>query len=474
MQSPTRKSDGNGRRMVRYNTDGGAHVKLPSVGGAFPMNGMKSVLRSPGTLGKSMLDKLVGGGDSRSGSKASVATTSPSSPGSAVSVSSPKPLSLAARRTRVIDSIEIGLMDQRQVEEKRVDSKQGLKRIQKVKTVTELYSFGDQVMPSCHRGMEIIFATCKKTGNDVIIKVRRKDKSFSSSSSEQDWRMSTEFVLNMPVYEGVAAIYEVLEDDEAYCVVMEKVPGRDLFEALCANEVCDLAEVKEIMRQLLSALDVMHQRGAIHRDLKLENVMFMKINDELLPCSRDDEEPASPVVVKLIDFDTAENWEPDSPKAKTVLGTDQYISSEAYAGKYSPASDIFAVGVIAYKLLTGRFPFDSRMFDDEAGENWVGSPKMRQIQDRVQRFNINWNCFPFKTHPEAYELMRVMLAPLETDRPEASEALKHPFLADCISPTSASSRQKLSDCVSPTSSSSRQRPTSSGVGSSAGSPKQPK
>merc|ERR1719436_2096930 len=114
--------------------------------------------------------------------------------------------------------------------------------------------------------------------------------------------------------------------------------------------------------------------------------------------------------VKLIDFDTAMSWEPDSPKAKTVLGTDQYISGEAYAGKYSPASDMFAVGVIAYKLITGMFPFNGKMFDDEAGENWVGSPKMKQIQDRVRRFHIDWTLPPFPSEPQAVDLCKRMLA----------------------------------------------------------------
>merc|ERR1719382_1485258 len=136
-----------------------------------------------------------------------------------------------------------------------------------------------------------------------------------------------------------------------------------------------LSETKAILRQLLRGVTALHNEGCIHKDLKLENVMVARSRSDSLV------EP----VVKLIDFDTAQTWEPSSPKAKIVLGTDQYISSEAYAGRYSPASDMFAVGVIAYKLVTGLFPFNGRMFDDEAGENWVGSPKMKQIQDRVQR-----------------------------------------------------------------------------------------
>merc|ERR1719422_261786 len=94
--------------------------------------------------------------------------------------------------------------------------------------------------------------------------------------------------------------------------------------------------------------------------------------------------------VKVIDFDTVEDWSPKSPTATRVLGTDQYIAPEAYEGHYSPASDVFAVGVIAYRLLTGSFPFDENIFDDKPGENWVGSPKMREIREKLNNVRLDW------------------------------------------------------------------------------------
>merc|ERR1719247_2602027 len=91
----------------------------------------------------------------------------------------------------------------------------------------------------------------------------------------------------------------------------------------------------------------------------------------------------TPTQVKVIDFDTLDQWTPAAGVAKDVVGTDQYIAQEAYAGKYSPLSDVFAVGVIAYRLLCGRFPFHAELFDDEPGENWVGSPKMDEIRSKL-------------------------------------------------------------------------------------------
>lgn len=135
--------------------------------------------------------------------------------------------------------------------------------------------------------------------------------------------------------------------------------------------------------------------------------------------------------VKLIDFDTVEHARPDTPKkkAKDVLGTDQYIAQEAYAGNYSAASDIFAAGVIGYRLLTSKFPFKSDIFDDEAGDNWVGSPKMNEIRDKLRKYKINWDHRVFKLEPHAKDLLSAMLAVSGSKRPTAKAALEHPWLS---------------------------------------------
>eukprot|EP00435_Cladocopium_sp_Y103_P054433 s345_g17.t1 len=134
-----------------------------------------------------------------------------------------------------------------------------------------------------------------------------------------------------------------------------------------------------------------HASGRIHKDLKAENVM-VDLPAAESPKGRanrkerlmDGGDAQSPASVKLIDFDTVEDWEPTSPKAKDVLGTDGYIAPEAYLGDYSPASDIYSIGVVMYKLLTGRFPSREDIFDDKPGENWVGSPAMKRIHERLK------------------------------------------------------------------------------------------
>lgn len=324
-------------------------------------------------------------------------------------------------------------------------------RIRGTDNVEELYTLGAEVFPSTHANMEVRHARRLSDGENVVVKVREKGESFANSREEKEWRANMEFMLNLPKSGSIVQLYDVLEDSTNYYVVMEKAAGMDLFETLEFHGRLPVVDCKEILCQLLVAVAELHRHGCIHKDLKLENVMLDRAgrgprtmswaSDSTASASPPPASPASPVV-KLIDFDTVEEWTPQGSQKtpRNVVGTDQYIAQEAYAGKYSPASDIFAVGVIAYRMLTGKFPFRNSMFDDQAGENWVGSPKMNQIRERLQHFRIDFTLHPFPSEPLARDLCQSMLAVDEDDRPEAAKALQHPWIANTAPSPWASER----------------------------------
>jgi len=363
------------------------------------------------------------------------------------------------------------------------------------------YVLGEEVMPSTNAGTYVHYATRISDSKDVVIKVRTKAQSFHAGvDSLNAWKLSTECLMNLPTHEHITELYEVLEDSKAYYVVMEKVDGLDLFEALSSPERPDRGEIQQILAQLLEAVAALHAKGYIHRDLKLENVMVESpksskvgfdfgdasiksptavsmralLTGDLQANSEEDcvapypsladpspegvdgkaedvctpeksttadldanvgafpvyvppmlMTPDSPVV-KIIDFDTVEDYSPKRV-AKVVMGTDMYIAHEAYSGHYSPASDIFAIGVIAYKLLTGKFPFTDEVFAD--GDNIVGSPCMKQTQEALLHFEIDWVRPPFDTDTEALDLCRWMLASVDVDRPTAVQAQAHPWFS---------------------------------------------
>merc|ERR1719454_1011453 len=151
-----------------------------------------------------------------------------------------------------------------------------VKKIQAVENGKLFYKLGKEVMPSSNTGMDVLFATRISDGKEVVIKTRLKSNSFTSKNEEQEWRRSTEMLMNLPGSDNIAQLHEVLEDKSTYYVVMEKVEGMDLFEVLQNEGRIPVGEVKAILRQLLRAVQDLHARGCIHKDLKLENVMVDK------------------------------------------------------------------------------------------------------------------------------------------------------------------------------------------------------
>jgi hypothetical protein len=299
------------------------------------------------------------------------------------------------------------------------------KAIVKCERISDFFDLQSQLTPS---NATVYKAQRKSDGLDVVVKTREKHhwRKNNKRQEEQEWRRSADMLLNLPKSDSIANVYAVYEDEHCYYVVMEKVHGLDLFEVLHSNVRISAEETNAILQRLLEAVLDLHSKGCIHKDLKLENVMLDSPILERNPWSRSEPSGVADLKVKIIDFDTLEPFSPKA-KAKRVVGTDQYIAQEAYAGHYSPASDVFSVGVIAYRLIAGALPFTDFKFDDCAGENWVGSPKMQDIQDRLKQFEVNFDAYPWTTQPLAKELVSWMLQNNEADRPTAEQALQHEF-----------------------------------------------
>lgn len=314
-------------------------------------------------------------------------------------------------------------------------------KMMSAREMAKRYRLGEQVMESTNTGMDVVKAIRREDGLQVVVKTRKRPESFKSPEVEREWRRTTEVQLGMPQTERLCQFYEVIETDTMYYVVMEKVEGKDLFEVMGETPPTP-EEAREIVRQTLEGLDVLHRQGRIHKDLKIENVMvdlspktlLQKLPQKISSASllgvdhgglHRQISAQTPATAKLIDFDTVEDWEPTSPKAKEVLGTDGYIAPEAYLGEYSPASDIYAAGVVMYKVLSGEFPSRDELFDDLPGQNWVGSPQMKRIHERLKTERADLTVPPFDKDHAAADLCAKLLAFEAIERPSAEEALKH-------------------------------------------------
>lgn len=288
--------------------------------------------------------------------------------------------------------------------------------IKKIKSIEDLFVLSDQVQPPSNEHVKVLHARTVANGQHVVLKVIEKTF-FAIPGEEKDWRRNAELMLKLKRSRFICEIYGIFEDKTSYYVSMEKVTGQDLYEVLTGKERLCEDDQKEVIRQILCGIRDLHS-SCIHRDIKLENIMLARVR-------RGD------IFIKIIDFDTIQPLSKAGHIVKdrkvTIVGTDQYIAPEAYEGIFTTASDLFAVGVTAYILCSRKFPFQHKMFDDKPGENYVGSPKMHEIANRVREANLNWEK-DFKDNSLACDLCKQLMSNDPSERPSAEEALEHPWL----------------------------------------------
>jgi eukaryotic-like serine/threonine-protein kinase len=149
-------------------------------------------------------------------------------------------------------------------------------------------------------------------------------------------------------------------------LVMEYLDGHTLKELIASEGPLTLDRVVEIVRQVAGALDVAHDQGVIHRDLKSENILLVRHNGAEW--------------AKVLDFGIAKILQPaggtdsEITHANLVVGTPQYMSPEqcSQSGALDARSDVYSLGIIVHEMLTGRLPF--------IGES-ATVVMMKQVQD---------------------------------------------------------------------------------------------
>lgn len=146
---------------------------------------------------------------------------------------------------------------------------------------------------------------------------------------------------------NIAAFYDFKELGNELLIFMELVDGETL-EKLSERQSFSIEESLRIFDSLVDAIGYVHSNGIIHRDIKAENV---KINSSGVP--------------KLLDFGIAKDTQSQAlTRVGGVIGTPKYLAPEQFDAK--PASvqtDIWSLGILFYKMLTGKTPFEGDRFE---------------------------------------------------------------------------------------------------------------
>lgn len=205
-------------------------------------------------------------------------------------------------------------------------------------------------------------------------------------------------------HRNIVSIFDFGQDrDGRYFLVMEYVEGRPLRSELEARGPVEQPRVIHLLEQILSALVVAHGAGIVHRDLKPENIICTARLDD-------------PDFVKILDFGLAKLLSDDLihttlTRAGCVVGTPAYMSPEQATGQEVDArSDLYAVGLIAYELLTSYQPF----YGQNLGE--------------LIRHHVNTTPRPLRTypavevHPDLELLVMTLLAKSPDERFQSAEA----------------------------------------------------
>ncbi|MFI5348393.1 MAG: protein kinase [Elusimicrobiota bacterium] len=140
---------------------------------------------------------------------------------------------------------------------------------------------------------------------------------------------------------NIAEIYTVVPGTTPF-LIFEFVDGQSLDKILKLNRILPLPSARRVVREVASALASAHAAGIIHRDLKPSNVMI-----------------ASDGAVKVMDFGIAHQSRSAATKMTqtNASGTPPYMAPEQGWGSVSKASDVYALGVMTYELVTGSLPF---------------------------------------------------------------------------------------------------------------------
>ena len=244
-------------------------------------------------------------------------------------------------------------------------------------------------------GMSIVYkARDHRLNRNVAIKVLKPE--FSN-----DKNFVTKFRIEAQASAGlthpnIVNVYDVVDDEGIYCIVMELVEGITLKQYIEQNGRLNMETAINFSIQIASGLEAAHENHIIHRDIKPQNIIVSKNGN-----------------IKVTDFGIAKAASSNT-LTSGAMGSVHYISPEQARGGYSDErSDIYSLGITMYEMVTGRVPFE--------GDNNV-SVALMHIQNEMIP--------PRQYYPDIYSSFEKIILKATQKKPERRYLTASALIAD--------------------------------------------
>jgi len=206
-------------------------------------------------------------------------------------------------------------------------------------------------------------------------------------------------LLQMVDHPHIVKLIDICDTKDTLFIIMELMEGGELYDEIVKRKHFTEKDAGFIMYQLFLALDYLHKRGIVHRDLKLENLLLKK---------------HSSLEIKLADFGLSKVYTGEA--LQTACGTPYYVAPEILQGEgYDHKIDTWAAGVLLYVLLSGRLPFSG----DSDVELFRAILETELVWKKPQFDNVS---------AEAKDLISKLITKDPVHRFDSSQALEHVFL----------------------------------------------